>query len=195
MFAKLTLTLFIPVFISILLPFEIYAKEGRLVLSEGNQRCEGLSIWDRNEYKIIGKCFGLVYPFDEQLDNYVLWVKHDDGVVEKVGEIDKGLFDDSVTKRFNTFYITAENDSNPRTSGRIIMSGNIEDFNNSGSNFSIKTSIPEPTGKSSEFLQSPSPTSKPSKLEVTQVFSKSTVTGIVVIGLIIVILLFFIRKK
>ncbi len=180
--------------ISLVSGSDVLANEGRVVLKNGDIKCEGISVWERSDYNITGKCFGLVYPYSEQLDSYVIWVKLEDGEIKRIGSVDEGLFDGAVNKRFSALYITAETDSSPRQAGKIIVSGDIQKFSNRDNTTTSTLSTPAPTTKPEEFLQSPSPTVI-NKVNISKAFSTATITGIIIIGLVILIVLFVIRKR
>lgn len=170
----------------------VAASDGRIVLKSGNVSCEGISIWQGSSYQVAGKCFGLVYPYDEQLDTYVLWVRLENGDTDRVTEIDEGIFDRSVNDKFNSLFVTVETNGSPRQPGKIIMAGDIQKFPESeDTNETIST--PEPKANTG-FFATPSAT-KVDPISIGKKVTTAAITGILLILGIMVALFFIMRKK
>lgn len=168
------------------------ASDGRIVLKNGNISCEGISVWKGSSYQVAGKCFGLVYPYDEQLDSYVLWARLENGETERIAEIDEGIFDKSINDRFNSLLVTVETNGSPRQPGRVIMTGNIQKFPNT-EDTTETLSTPEPKTNTG-FFATPS-ASKVDPLSVGKKVTTAAITGILLILGIMVALFFIMRKK
>lgn len=108
----------------------VYANEGRISAQNGPIRCEGISIWDHDHYRVYGRCQGLVYPYGDQLDNYVFWIVPDSGGAPvRIQDIDRGTFDGSTDQRFSSFFVTAESSSTPYQPGSVlVLSGSLSRF-------------------------------------------------------------------
>ena len=109
---------------------DVQAKEGTVELSGTSVSCEGVSLWKERNYRVMGRCDGLVYPFDTQLEHYVLWAKTDvRGELVRVGEITRGYFDGNVADSFSSLYVTAEGDGLPRRpSSSQVATGVVSKF-------------------------------------------------------------------
>lgn len=108
----------------------VAAREGVVELSGSDVSCEGISLWKERNYRVTGRCQGLVYPYKTQYEHYVLWAKTD-GNAEfvRVGEIDRGYFDGNVNSAFGTLAVTAETDGLPRRPSELqIASGTVSGF-------------------------------------------------------------------
>lgn len=106
------------------------AREGRIEISGDEVACEGVSLWKERNYRVTGRCDGLVYPYETRLEHYVLWAKTDErGEIVRVSEIENGYFDGNVSDAFASLYVTAESDGLPRRpSATQIASGTVSLF-------------------------------------------------------------------
>jgi len=106
------------------------AREGSLSISGNDVLCEGVSLWKERNYRVTGRCDGLVYPYETRLEHYVLWAKTDErGELVRVSEIDRGYFDGNVSDAFTSLYVTAETDGLPRRpSESQVASGTVSLF-------------------------------------------------------------------
>ena len=106
------------------------AYEGTVELQSSSVACRATSVWNEERYKVIGKCDGLVYPYETQYEHYFLWAREvERNAYTKVGEIDRGYFEGNVGRSFDTLLITAEQDSNPRRpSEKEIVRGTVSRF-------------------------------------------------------------------
>lgn len=168
------------------------ASDGRIILKNGNISCEGISIWQRSSYHLTGKCFGLTYPYDEQLDTYVLWARIDNGETKKIEEIDRGIFDGSISDKFNSLFVTAETNSSPRQPGRIILSGDLQRFSNTNDSV-VNLSSPVPTSNAA-FFATPAST-KPGSLSFGKTLTAASIIGILLVVGVILALSTFIRRR
>lgn len=165
----------------------VKAHEGRIVLKNESVACEGISIWRDSNYRITGRCSGLVYPYQERVSQYVLWAIPDGETEPKrIDNIEVGMFDGQFSKTFSKVFITPEGDSSPRQPSEIVIaSGDLQPFN--------FDSVVTPLRPVAPVLQTPSPTpivtaatigTNLRKLLVT-VAIVGAVLGIVVVGLVI----------
>ena len=108
----------------------VKANEGRIVLESKGVRCEGVSVWRDGQYKIVGKCYGLQYPYKNEYDRYYLWVedlKKETDV--RVVEINRGYFEGFAFHKFKNVLVTAERESAPRRpSSYVVMDGDLKMF-------------------------------------------------------------------
>lgn len=100
---------------------KVSAHEGLFVLKNNSVACEGLSVWRDGRYRITGRCAGLVYPYSERVNNYVLWVRDGVGAAKRVGSINLGYFDGQTTDVFTSALVSVEADSSPRQPGEIVI--------------------------------------------------------------------------
>ncbi len=163
----------------------VEAKEGRFSLT-GSASCEGISIWDSSRYQISGRCENLAYPYSEQLDTYILWVRLDDGSeIKRIDTIDRGIIDGSFNTRYNSLFITAEEQSSPKTPSSFeIARGSIESFN-----FSEPIVLEKQTPAPGETIKpSPSP-----KLNFSAI-SKTPLILLTLVFIVLGVILFRSRK-
>lgn len=116
--------------VSILVSGRVQATEGTVDLSGNGAICKLTSVWRESDYRVIGRCEGLVYPFQTQFEHYVVWARGVDRDVEfRVGEIDRGYFEGNVTDVFDRITITAEETGTPRKpSDKVVMQGDVVPF-------------------------------------------------------------------
>lgn len=109
---------------------EIRAYEGDVEMSNSSISCKAISVWRENQYKLIGKCNGLVYPYETQYEHYYVWA-HEierDSLV-RIGEIDRGYFEGNIKSSFDRLVVTAEESDNPRRpSEKEIVFGDVNEF-------------------------------------------------------------------
>ncbi len=108
----------------------VKANEGRIVLENKGVRCEGVSVWRDGQYKIMGKCYGLQYPYKGEYDRYYLWAEDAKKDVDvRIVEIKRGYFEGFVFNNFSKIFVTAEKKSAPRKPSRyVVMSGQLQMF-------------------------------------------------------------------
>ncbi len=126
----------------------VSAHEGLFVLKNSSVACEGLSIWREGRYRIFGRCAGLVYPYSERVNNYILWVRDGVGAAKRIGSINLGYFDGQTNDVFTSALVSVEADSSPRQPGEIVIaSGDLQplDFESGQTSASTVPSNPLPT--------------------------------------------------
>lgn len=108
----------------------ISAHEGSLDLTGSGISCKGVSIYQDGNYRVSGRCDGLVYPYETLYNKYVLWGKTSTrGEVTRIAEIDRGYFSGNIPDEFGAMYITAEKDGLVRKMGdKQIVSGEVTPF-------------------------------------------------------------------
>lgn len=113
----------------------VEASEGTFTLVNNDVVCKGISVWDMSEYKVLGRCQGLVYPFAEGYTTYVLWaLPVDSDRAIRIGEIENGIIDGHSDKAFNQLFVSPENATAPdRPSGAEVLRGSLSDFQFSAS--------------------------------------------------------------
>ncbi len=106
------------------------AHEGSAEIAGGSANCKVTSVWREDDYRIIGKCSGLVYPYETQYEHYFLWVRDEArNTMVRVGEIDRGYVEGKTSAAFREILVTAEQDNNPhRPSEKEIASGTLATF-------------------------------------------------------------------
>ncbi|MFC1647218.1 hypothetical protein ACFL1A_02955 [Patescibacteria group bacterium] len=105
-----------------------YANEGKIELNTGSVSCQGISVWQDDRYRVVGRCQGLIYPYEERLDEYVIWVKlQEDDSYRHVDEIEYGFFEFQIDKRYTEVLVTAEENKSVKKPGDvIIIKGNMQ---------------------------------------------------------------------
>lgn len=122
-----TLVIFVLVLLSVA---SVEANEGTANLDNSKVKCNITSIWQEDRYRIVGKCNGLVYPFETKYEHYYLWARDiERGGMVRIGDINRGYVDGSINDDFDQLLITAEQNTSPRRpSDRSIVSGLIVGF-------------------------------------------------------------------
>src|SRR6185369_16460113 len=82
-------------------------------------------------YRVSGRCDGLVYPYETLYNKYVLWGKTSvRGEMVRIAEIDRGYFSGNISTAFDSMYITAEKDGLVRkASDKQVVAGRVTPFN------------------------------------------------------------------
>lgn len=186
---KLTLGISVVGFVlALVFTGKVAANEGRLVLKNNSVTCEGISVWREERYRIIGRCSGLVYPYQEKLSRYLLWGQTGgDAPPVIVDNIEVGFFEGLVDKAFSQVFITAEQSSSPRQpSGFVIATGNVQPFDFAPSS---QTESPPELPIVSRPAPTPTPTASPSGLSINRVLVTVPVVllalGLVVVGIVV----------
>lgn len=106
------------------------AREGSVDLTSGSVSCKGVSVFQDGNYRVSGRCDGLVYPYETTYNKYVLWGKTSVGSeIVRIAEIDRGYFSGNIPSAFEGMYITAEQNGLVRKmSDKQIASGKIIPF-------------------------------------------------------------------
>ena len=107
------------------------AHEGNVSISGANISCTAISLWQSGQYRVTGRCEGLVYPYQTQYDRYVLWAKASgNGDIIRVAEVERGYFDGNIANGFDNVFITAESTGIPnRPSQYQVATGSVSTFN------------------------------------------------------------------
>jgi len=115
---------------SILMVTPVSAHEGSVDITSGSMSCKGISIYQDGNYRVSGRCDGLVYPFETTYNKYVLWGKTTvGGQIVRIAEIDKGYFSGNIASAFDGMYISAETNGLVRKmSDKQIASGKVTPF-------------------------------------------------------------------
>lgn len=106
------------------------AREGSIDLTSSKVSCKGISIYQDGNYKVSGRCDGLVYPFETTYNKYVLWGKTQArGEMIRIAEVDRGYFSGYIGSPFESMVITAEADGLVRRpSDMSVVSGSVTPF-------------------------------------------------------------------
>ena len=106
------------------------AHEGSVDLTSGSVSCKGVSIYQDGNYRVSGRCDGLVYPYETTYNKYVLWGKTSvGGAMVRIAEIDRGYFSGNIVSAFDAMYVTAEQKSLVRkASDKQVLAGKVTPF-------------------------------------------------------------------
>lgn len=181
----------------------VEATEGTAILDNSQVKCNITSIWQEDRYRIIGKCNGLVYPFETKYEHYYLWAR-DIGreSMVRIGDIDRGYVDGSIEDDFDQLLITAEQNTSPRRpSDRSIVSGSIVGFT-TGPVVDSQTSEEEDTTSPADTITVQNGTADETSTEsgsgvgsvLGRVFSALLTVVLIVITLVVVGSLIFRRR-
>lgn len=172
----------------------VRANEGRVELTGAEIACEGISLWKGRNYRVTGRCDGLVYPYQTQKDHYVLWAKAlDNGVLVRVADVETGYFDGSVGERFTDLYLTAESDGLPRRpSSDQVASGKLSGFGFTSGEEAGPTPAPlaqEETSGGTMTVQKAAESVTASSATVGSVIGKIVRSLLVIIGVVIALVI------
>lgn len=108
----------------------VLGYEGNVELKNDQASCQAVSVWKESQYKIVGRCEGLVYPYQTQYEHYYAWGHEvDRDTLSKIGAVNRGYFEGGMEEAFDRIVITAEEGSSPRRpSDKIVLEGNVERF-------------------------------------------------------------------
>ena len=127
---KLIFSLAAVIFGFVVLAGKAAAYEGNISMSGAGVSCKATSVWHESRYRVIGRCDGLVYPYQTQYEYYTVWA-HDtarDSYV-RIDDVDRGYFEGDMNSTFDRLMISAEQDSGPRRpSAYTIASGAVDKF-------------------------------------------------------------------
>jgi len=106
------------------------AHEGAVDITSNSISCKGVSIFQDGNYRVSGRCDGLVYPYETTYNKYVLWGKTSTGgQMVRIAEIDRGYFSGNISSAFDSMYISAEQNGLVRKmSDKQIASGQVTPF-------------------------------------------------------------------
>lgn len=159
------------------------AHEGLLDLTSSSVSCKGISIYQDSNYKVSGRCDGLVYPYETTYNKYVLWGKTNSrGETIRIAEVDRGYFSGYIASAFDSTFITAEKDGLVRKpSDKVVVSGKVALFNFDKSQVTAAASAaPAATTTTGTTVQKATTT--------TTTSTASAVIGKIVTSLLVIIL-------
>ena len=109
---------------------KVSAREGSVDLTNDSVSCKGVSIYQDGNYRVSGRCDGLVYPYETTYNKYVLWGKTSvGGQMIRIAEIDRGYFTGNIDSAFDAMYVTAEQKGLVRkASNKQVLSGKVTPF-------------------------------------------------------------------
>lgn len=168
------------------------ASEGRFTLRKNSVACEGISIWQNGQYRITGRCQGLVYPYAEQLTKYFLWVNPTDTApaIVRVDDVEGGIIEGRTSERFARLLLTAEGERvGQEPVGAEIISGEMERFD-----FPSQTAdaaLSAPVASQPVVTQTPTPTPTPRARTFNAAGLGRAVPVIVIIVVVLVVIAFF----
>jgi hypothetical protein len=173
-------------------PTSVSAHEGIVDLTSSSVSCKGVSIYQDGNYKVTGRCDGLVYPYQTLYNKYVLWGKTTvRGEMVRIAEVDKGYFSGYIGDEFDGVYITAEKDGLVRkASDMVIVSGRVAPFSFDKSQVttapttSTTTTTPATTSKTSTATTASTSTSTAGAV-IGKIVSSLLVVILVIVGLAI----------
>lgn len=164
-----------------------HAYEGELNLTGTSVACKGSSVWHESRYRVIGRCEGLVYPYETQYEYYTLWA-HDvsrDAYV-RIDDVDRGYFEGDMNSAFDKLLITAETDGGPRRpSDKTVATGSINKFSFDKSQVvqvESKTTVAETTTDTNKSMTVQTPTAK------TTASNAGSVVGRIITSLLVILL-------
>jgi hypothetical protein len=167
----------------------VEANEGRIVLKNGQVVCEGLSIWQDDRYRIVGRCNGLVYPYQEKLDHYTIWV-HPDGAKEpvKLDDIERGIFEGRIRQPFTSLFITADEDGSGREPGNVVIAASEVQRLDFAPPATEPVAVPGEITPTPSF--SPNPTARPAQsLNISKFISGRPVIFLIIAVVVVVVIL------
>lgn len=168
---------------SLFIVSKVSAHEGSVDLTSGTVSCKGVSIYQDGNYRVSGRCDGLVYPYETTYNKYVLWGKTTvGGQMVRIAEIDKGYFSGNIASTFDAMYISAETNSLTRKMGdKQIVSGQVTPFS-----FDKSKVTTAPVAATTAVTTTAKDTS--STVTSTTKSTAGTVVGKIVTSLLVVIL-------
>lgn len=118
------------VVLSFILAPSALAHEGSVDLTSGSVSCKGVSIYQDSNYRVSGRCDGLVYPYETTYNKYVLWGKTTTGgAMVRIAEIDRGYFSGNISSPFDAMYVTAEQKGLvKKASDKQVLAGRVTPF-------------------------------------------------------------------
>jgi len=106
---------------------KVVASEGVFKLGsvdDSGASCYALSIFQSGRYKVVGTCRELMTPYSAELNRYVLWAIDAEGGSMRIGEVKYGKIEASVSEKFVSLMVTAEEKSTAREpSGSVVVKG------------------------------------------------------------------------
>jgi hypothetical protein len=164
------------------------AHEGIVDLTNSDVSCKGISLFQDGNYKVSGRCDGLVYPYETTYNKYVLWGKTvSRGEIIRIAEVDRGYFSGYIGSTFESMYITAEQDSLIRKpSERLVVSGKVAAFS---FDKSAVTATPAPSvapaSTNTTVQTTPATTTSTAGTVIGKIVTSLLVIILVIVGLVI----------
>lgn len=171
------------------------AHEGLVDLTSSSVSCKGVSVYQDGNYRVTGRCDGLVYPYETLYNKYVLWGKAANrGEMVRIAEIDRGYFSGLISSAFDSMYVTAEQDGLVRKpSDRQILSGSVAPFSFDKSKVTTAP-VTSTTTTVAEKTKTTAPTTATAGSVVGKIVSSLLVVVLVIVALAIGASLLF-RKR
>lgn len=166
----------------------VSAHEGLVDLTSSSVSCKGVSIYQDGNYRVSGRCDGLVYPYQTLYNKYVLWGKQtDNGQMVRIAEVDRGYFSGSIGNAFSTMMITAEQDGLVRRPSNLqIVTGSITPFSFDKSKVTATASDTTTSATASKTTTvQPATASSTAGAVVGKIVSSLLVIILVIVGLVI----------
>lgn len=164
------------------------AHEGTVDLTSSEVSCKGVSIFQDGNYRVSGRCDGLVYPYETTYSKYVLWGKTSArGEIVRIAEVDRGYFTGYIASAFDGVYITAEKDGLVRKpSDKQVVAGQVEvfDFDKSQATTVVPASA-APVSTGTTVQTSGSTSTSTAGAIVGKIVTSLLVIILVIVGLVI----------
>jgi hypothetical protein len=178
---KILLSLGLTLVIFVLAP-SAEAREGTFELQNvagEDARCFATSVlMSDQEYNILVSCRDITYPgaaSGTDIFSYIIWASGTDGKTYKLGELGVGKVALTTKNEFSSLFVTREKDANTRSpKGETVMKGSIQNID------FLDTGIGE---LEEEFT--PTPTPKPSSINLAQLSGAMAFIGIFALGVIL----------
>ncbi len=177
----------------------VFAGEGWIEMKNGDVMCAGISYYNGDRYRIVGRCQGLVYPYSATQPEYYLWVNPSaGGPSQRLDQIEEGQFDAQTDTDPGSVFITAESESTPDVPGTPLMTDSVDPFGFTAGSSAMVTppvvtviTTPSPTG-------GPAPAAAAPAINVRPFWWPFGWVGSSVIGVIVLLVLgivFFSRLR
>ena len=176
----------------------VSAHEGSVDLTSSDVSCKGISVFQDGNYKVSGRCDGLVYPFETTYNRYVLWGKTTSrGETIRIAEVDRGYFSGYIASAFDSMFITAEKDGLVRKpSDKQVVLGTVTPFSFDKSQVTTPaaTTAPATTTTGTTVQTATSTTTSTAGAVIGKIVTSLLVIILVIVGLAIGASLIF-RKR
>jgi hypothetical protein len=166
----------------------VSAHEGSIDLTSSSVSCKGISIYQDGNYRVSGRCDGLVYPYQTLYNKYVLWGKQiDNSQMVRIAEVERGYFSGNISNAFSTMMISAEKDSLVRRPSDIqIVTGSVTPFSFDKSKVTaVATDTTSSVTTNSKVTVQTEATSSTAGAVVGKIVSSLLVIILVIVGLVI----------
>ena len=181
-------------FLVLTFPKQVGASDGTVEListTNKDYRCFAASLlMQNNSYTIVTSCRDLLYPGDEKVINYVVWVNPKEGGAPiRLGVLGYGKAQYNTKTPFSSMFVSVEENPNVKEpSGTIVMRGNVKPI---GIFETTPTKTPENTQEGQDTTTTQTQTEKPSTRDrivtglkragIASVFALVAVLGLVFI--------------